>query len=51
MHLHEVLNMSIQDYELERKRIETLFEDMKVPYFGGFYKEIDALKKNFKKMM
>lgn len=26
MHLHELLKMSIQDYELERKRIEKLFE-------------------------
>ena len=26
MHLHELLKMSIQDYEVERQRIETLFE-------------------------
>ena len=43
MHLHEVLNMSIQDYELERKRIETLFEHAKITHFGGFY-EVPSLR-------
>lgn len=43
MHLHEVLNMSIQDYELERKRIETLFEHTKIIHFGGFY-EVPSLR-------
>ena len=37
MHLHELLKMSIQDYELERKRIETLFEHTGFTYIHASY--------------
>ena len=49
MHLHEVLNMSIQDYELERKRIETLFEQtpIDIEYEGRYGSLKDFLGRNF----
>ena len=37
MHLHELLKMSIQDYELERKRIEALFEHTGFTYIHASY--------------
>ena len=37
MHLHELLKMSIQDYELERKRIEALFEHTGFVYIHASY--------------
>lgn len=43
MHLHELLKMSIQDYELERKRIEKLFERTEFTCIHS-YTNYDSLK-------
>lgn len=37
MHLHDLLNMPISDYEVERKKIEVLFEHTGFNYIATYY--------------
>ena len=44
IHLHDILGMKISDYELERRRIETLFQVIKFYIPEGYGERLTTYK-------